>query len=57
LSKYMVKRVLEEPDGAWTFSKTKFCLEQEKADENLANGPAELPVGCGCRILWIEMRF
>jgi hypothetical protein len=24
-------------------STTKFCLEQEKVDEKLTNGPAELP--------------
>lgn len=51
------KQVWEEPDGAWAFSKTKFCFERGKVYENLANMPAELPIGFSCRVTWIEMRF
>lgn len=46
------KQVLEETDGVLAFSKTNFCLEQGKVELKLANGYAELPIGCSCRIIW-----
>jgi hypothetical protein len=44
---------MERSDGVLGFSKTKFCLEQEKVKLKLANGHTKLHIVCVCCIIRI----